>query len=127
MSANRASTIERILNGIENYVEDWRKENAARQGDAEANRDELWAEAAERERLLREAVNEEESRQDALEEVTKRCRVVFVLHSGEVAGTLEDFAAARGPAGEGDPRRRQLLDRLGGRGLVAGIRGVRVK
>lgn len=95
MSANRASTIERILNGIENYVEDWRKENAARQDDAEANRDELWAEAAERERLLREAVNEEESRQDSLEEVTKRCRVVFVLHSEEVAGTLEDFAAAR--------------------------------
>jgi hypothetical protein len=41
---------------IEDRLEEWRGDAAARQREVEANRDMLWAEAEERERLLAEAM-----------------------------------------------------------------------
>lgn len=84
--------IERIVHRIEEHIEEWRREDAARKREADENRDRLWAAAAERERLLVEAINEEESRLSSLEEITKQHRLVFVAHSEEVARTLEEFA-----------------------------------
>jgi len=86
------SMIERIVHRIEEHIEEWRKQDAARKREADENRDELWAAAAERERLLVEVINEEESQHDSLEEITKQHRLVFVAHSEEVAQTLEEFA-----------------------------------
>jgi len=92
MGKHRASAIERILNRIEEHVEDWRKRESALQAEADASRGRLWAEAAERERLLAEAVGAEEARRESIEELTMQHRVVFVLHREEVIETLEDFA-----------------------------------
>ena len=52
MSEHHASAIERVLHRIEEHLEDWRKRDAALQAEADASRGRLWAEAAERERLL---------------------------------------------------------------------------
>jgi hypothetical protein len=86
------SVIERVVHGIEDHIEKWRMVTAEREREADANRDTLWAAAAERERLLVEAINKEESRRDSLEEITKQQRLVFVAHSEEVASALEEFA-----------------------------------
>ena len=61
MGERRTSMIERIVRGIEDRIEEWRGQDKARHTEAEANRDALWAEAAERERLLAEALGEEET------------------------------------------------------------------
>ena len=74
-------------------MEDWRSRDAARHAEADAFRGMLWAEAAERERLLAEAMGEEETRRESIEELTKQHRVVFVLHREEVSETLEDFVS----------------------------------
>ena len=58
MGERRASMIERIVRGIEDRIEEWRAQEKARHAEAEASRDALWAEAAERERLLAEAMGE---------------------------------------------------------------------
>jgi len=95
MSERRASMIERIVQRVEEHIEEWRREDAARKREAEANRDRLWAAAAEREKALVEAINEEESQRASLEEITKQHKLVFVVHSEEVAQTLETFAAEK--------------------------------
>lgn len=95
MREQRTSMIERVVHRIEEHIEEWRRQDAARHREAEANRDELWAAAAEREKVLVETINEEESRRDSLEEITKEHQVVFVAHSEEVARTLEEFASQR--------------------------------
>jgi hypothetical protein len=59
MGEQRTSRIERILRRVEEHVEDWRRRDTARHAEADAFRDMLWAEAAERERLLAEAMGEE--------------------------------------------------------------------
>ena len=92
MGEHRTPVIERIVRRIEEHIEDWRRRDAARAAEAEAHRDELWAAAAERERYLAEVIGEEESRGVSAEEVMKEHRVVFVVHSEEVAQTLEIFA-----------------------------------
>jgi hypothetical protein len=92
MGERRTSAMERILQRIEEHVENWRKQDATLKAEADASRSQLWAEAAERERLLAEAVGEEEARRESIEELTKEHRVVFVLHREEVIETLEDFA-----------------------------------
>ena len=61
MGEHRTSRIERIVHRIEEHIEDWRRQDAVRYADAEANREHLWGEAAERERLLVEARGEEEA------------------------------------------------------------------
>lgn len=93
MGEQRTSRMERILRRVEEHVEEWRSRDAARHAEADAFRDMLWAEAAERERLLAEAMGEEEARRESIEELTKQHRVVFVLHREEVSETLEDFTS----------------------------------
>ena len=92
MGEQSGSAIERILNRIEEHIEDWRRRDSALQAEADASRSRLWAEAAERERLLAEAVGAEEARRESIEELTKQNRVIFVLHREELVETLEDFA-----------------------------------
>ena len=95
MGERRTSMIERIVQRVEEHIEDWRRRDAARAAEADANRDQLWAAAAERERMLAELVSEEEARRESAEEVMKEHRVAFVVHSEEVAQTLEAFAAEK--------------------------------
>ena len=52
----RPNPIESVLRRIEEHVARWREEEQARETEAEADRDELWAQAAERERLLVETI-----------------------------------------------------------------------
>jgi hypothetical protein len=84
--------IERIVHRVEERIEDWRRRDAARAAEADANRDQLWAAAAERERMLAEVMGEEEARRASIEEVMKEHRVAFVVHTEEVAQTLQIFA-----------------------------------
>ena len=91
MGDKRLSTTERIVHRIEEHIEEWRERDNALKGEAEANRDALWAEAAERERLLAEAIGEETGRGSA-EGLAKQERVVFVMHTEEVSRALETFA-----------------------------------
>ena len=116
MGEHRGSPIERILHRIEEHLEDWRKRNAALQAEVDASRSRLWAEAAERERLLAEAVGAEEARRESIEELTKQHRVVFVLHHAEVEETLEDFVR------EGD-RLVSVVPRRGGETISEGLKG----
>ncbi len=116
MSEHHTSAIERVLHRIEEHLEDWRKRDAALQAEADASRSRLWAEAAERERLLAEAVGAEESRRESIEELTKQHRVVFVLHRTEVEETLEDFVRA------GD-RLVSVVPRRGGETISEGLKG----
>jgi hypothetical protein len=95
MDEKRTSMIERIVQRVEEHIEDWRKRDAARAAEADANRDQLWAAAAERERMLAEVMGEEEAHRVSVEEVMKKNRVAFVVHSEEVAQTLEAFAAEK--------------------------------
>ena len=88
--------IERIVQRVEEHIEDWRRRDAARAAEADANRDQLWAAAAERERMLAEVLGEEEARRTSVEEVMNEHRVAFVVHSEEVAQTLESFATDKG-------------------------------
>ena len=93
MGEQRTSRIKRVLQRVEEHVEVWRKRDAALKAEADLARDQLWAEAAERERLLAEAMGEEVARRGSIEELTRQHRVVFVLHREEVGETLEDFAS----------------------------------
>jgi hypothetical protein len=95
MGEQRTSMIERLVQRVEEHIEDWRRRDAARAAEADANRDQLWAAAAERERMLAELVSEEEARLESVEEVMKEHRVAFVVHSEEVAQTLETFVAEK--------------------------------
>ena len=116
MGEQGGSAIERILNRIEEHIEDWRRRDSALQAEADASRSRLWAEAAERERLLAEAVGAEEARRESIEELTRENRVVFVLHREELIETLEDFAR------EGD-RLVSVVPRRGGETISQGLKG----
>ncbi len=116
MGQRHASAIERILNRIEEHIEDWRRRDSSLQAEADASRSRLWAEAAERERLLAEAVGAEEARRESIEELTKENRVVFVLHREELVETLEDFAS------RGD-RLVSVVPRRGGESISQGLKG----
>lgn len=116
MGERRASAIERILQRVEEHVEDWRRRNSALQAEAEASRSRLWAEAAERERLLAEAVGAEETRRESIEDLTRDNRVVFVLHREEMIETLEEFAR------QGD-RLVSVVPRRGGETISQGLKG----
>ena len=116
MGEHRGSPIERILHRIEDYLEDWRKRESAFQAEADEGRSRLWAEAAERERLLAEAVGAEEERRKSIEELTMQHKVVFVLHRDEVVESLEDFAR------QGD-RLVSVVPRRGGETISEGLKG----
>src|SRR5215207_3970542 len=117
MGEKRTSMIERIVSRVEEHIEEWRKRDAARHAEAEAHRDQLWAAAAERERLLAEVIGEEEAHQASAEEIMKEHRVVFVVHSEEVAQTLETFAR------EGDRLVRAIPSTRGSYAKEMGIKG----
>ena len=95
MGGQRVSTIEKILHRAEDRLEGWRRRDQARQAEAEADRDKLWAEAKEREELLAEAALEAESHRGSVEALTDRHRFVFVVHSDEETRKLETFASER--------------------------------
>ena len=95
MDEKRTSMIERIVQRVEEHIEDWRRRDAARAAEADANRDQLWAAAAERERMLAEVMGEEEAHRVSVEEAMKENKVALVVHSEEVAQTLEAFAAEK--------------------------------
>lgn len=116
MGEQRTSRMRRILQRIETHIEEWRRRDAVLKAEADLARDQLWAEAAERQRLLAEAMGAEEARRGSIEELTKQHRVVFVLHREEVGGTLEDFA------GQGD-RLVSVVPRKGGESISAGLKG----
>ena len=116
MGEQGGSAIERILNRIEEHIEDWRRRDSALQAEADASRSRLWAEAAERERLLAEAVGAEEARRESIEELTKANRVIFVLHREELAETLEEFAR------QGD-KLVSVVPRRGGETISPGLKG----
>jgi ABC-type Fe2+-enterobactin transport system substrate-binding protein len=116
MGEQSGSAIERILNRIEEHIEDWRRRDSALQAEADASRSRLWAEAAERERLLAEAVGAEEERRESIEELTKQNRVIFVLHREELAETLEEFAR------QGD-KLVSVVPRRGGETISPGLKG----
>jgi hypothetical protein len=109
--------IERIVNRVEEHIDEWRRRDAARAAEAEANRDQLWAAAAERERLLAEVLGEEEAHRASVEEVMKEHRVVFVVHSEEAAQTLETFAR------EGDRLLKAIPSTRGSYAKEMGIKG----
>ncbi len=116
MGERRPSAIERILQRVEEHVEDWRKRDSALQAEADASRSRLWDEAAERERLLAEAVGAEEEHRESIEELTKQNRVVFVLHREELVETLEEFAR------QGD-KLVGVVPRRGGETISQGLKG----
>jgi hypothetical protein len=116
MGEQRTSRLKRILQRVEEHVEDWRKRDAALSAEADAMRGQMWAEAAERERLLAEAMASEEDGRASIEDLTKEHRVVFVLHREEVVETLEDLAS------QGD-RLVSVVPRKGGEAVTAGLKG----
>lgn len=94
MSNERSGgAIERMLGKVEDRVEQWRKEDAARKMEAEENREMLQAEAAEREKMLAEAISDEE--EDSPISDSGQQDVVYVVHSGETGQTLRDLADGR--------------------------------
>src|SRR4028118_1329170 len=116
MGEQRTSRLKRILQRVEEHVEDWRKRDAALSAEADAMRGQMWAEAAERERLLAEAMESEEDGRASIEDLTKEHRVVFVLHRAEVVETLEDLAS------QGD-RLVSVVPRKGGEAITGGLKG----
>jgi fructose-1-phosphate kinase PfkB-like protein len=88
----RLNLIESVLRRIEEHVARWREEMRAREAEVEADQDKLWAEAAERERLLAETIEGEESQQRAAGEICQEQRVVFVIHSQEAKEALEGLS-----------------------------------
>jgi len=116
MGEQRTSRLKRILQRVEEHVEDWRKQDAALKAEADLMRGQMWAEAAERERLLTEAMESEEDGGAYIEDLTKEHRVVFVLHREEVVETLEDLAS------QGD-RLVSVVPRKGGEAVTAGLKG----
>ncbi len=117
MGERRQSMIERVVHRVEEHIEEWRRRDAARAAEAEANRDQLWAAAAERERMLAEIIGEEEAQRTSAEEVMKEHKLVFVVHSEEVAQTLEAFAR------EGDRLVRAIPSTRGSYAREMGIKG----
>ncbi len=91
----REGFIQRVLHRIERHVEEAGERMRVREEELEHYRETLWAEAAERERLLVRVVSEEETRERSLEEVAKEHRVAFVVHSEEAGGALQELAAGR--------------------------------
>jgi hypothetical protein len=114
----RTSMIERIVHRVEEHIEQWRRQEAARAAEAEANRDQLWAAAAERERRLAEIIGEEEEAgRGSSEEIMKEHKVAFVVHSEEVSHTLESFA------GRGDRLVKVIPSSRGTYAKEQGIKG----
>lgn len=118
MGERHSSVLDRIglIHRIEEHIENWRLRDAEHRMEAEARRERLWAEAAERERLLAETMNSEQAPESSLERITAEQRMVFVVHSEQVARALKEFAS------EGE----RLVEVVPGRGEYAegsGLKG----
>ena len=94
MGERHTAMIERIVQRVEEHTEEWRQRDAARAAEAEANRNQLWAAAVERERHLAKIIGAEAERASS-EEIMKEHRLAFVMRSEEVAQTLETFAGEK--------------------------------
>jgi hypothetical protein len=88
----RTDWIEGVLRRIEEHIERWRAEQRAREQEAEADRDALWAEAIEREEALAESIEGEESRRRSAGEICQEQKAVFVVHSRETREALEGLS-----------------------------------
>jgi len=86
----RLNPIESVIRRIEERLALWREAQQARE--LEADRDRLWAEAAERERLLVETIEGEESRRSSVGEICRDKKAVFVIHSRETKEALEGLS-----------------------------------
>jgi hypothetical protein len=86
----KLNLIESVLRSIEERLALWREAQQARE--LEADRDRLWAEAAERERLLVETIEDEESRRSSVGEICRERKAVFVIHSRETKEALEGLS-----------------------------------
>ena len=93
MGRQRTSSIERFLQRIEERIEEWRQEHQARFVEVEASRSELWAETAEREKLLAEAVNRGEAEGIPAGDTPIQAPAIYVVHSGEAAQRLENLVS----------------------------------
>ncbi|MBA3424002.1 MAG: hypothetical protein H0U04_05530 [Rubrobacter sp.] len=89
----RETSIERLLHGIEGHIEEWRGRMSAREMEVQAHREQLLAEAAEREKLLAQAGGEKGDRERSFEEAAKEHRAAFIVHSEEAGKALEKFAS----------------------------------
>lgn len=114
MKEQRQSRLEKIVHSIEERIEVWREQDANRKMEADASREMLWAEAAEREKLLADSITDAEDHRPSVEEVTKQQKIVFVVHTDEVAKTLQTLAD------EGD----RLVKIMPGRGSRVGGAGL---
>lgn len=85
--------IERVVQNVEQHVQQWREADAARKVEAERHRDALMAEAVERERLLAESIGEEEARGLSSRQAAVEHGAVFVAHSEEGGKALEELAS----------------------------------
>lgn len=109
--ADRESYIERLLHRIEQHMEDWQHRTTMREEELQAHRSMLWADGAEREKMLvQQVAEEEEAKERSLEQIAKDHRVAFVVHSEEVGEALKEFASKRAclvnvvPANDSDQR-----------------------
>ena len=101
MQQQHQSRLERIIHGIEERIEEWRTQDAARKMEAEANREMLWAEAAERERREAEArrrkAEEDAARREAEAEERRRALAIrnrelnrlASLYAGAITSKIE--------------------------------------
>lgn len=89
----KETSSERVLRGIEGRIQEWRARMGARETELHAQREALWTEMAEREKLLAQSATAEgEARERSLEEAAREHRAVFVAHSEEAGRALERFA-----------------------------------
>jgi hypothetical protein len=119
----RGSVIGRIRHGIDRRLEEWRRQDQARNAEAEADRDKLWAEAKERQKLLakphRRGGSAARLPRRGHRAAPLRCALRGGVRSARSLGSRET------PPREGRARRRE--HRRGTQGFVVGLRGVGVK
>jgi hypothetical protein len=107
MAEHCVSVIEGMVHKVEDRIAEWRRHEAALESEAAANRSRLWAEAAERQRLVAATIGHEETRRGAPARETAEHELVFVVASDAFADALEHFSPERDrlvrvmPAGEG--------------------------
>ena len=93
MGVGHESLVERVVRGAEEHIARWRREEAARESEVDANRAALWAEATEREKALNHAIRRESDTARAT--LDDQFRVIFVVASDEVSDALQNFSPQR--------------------------------
>lgn len=67
----KETSIERLLHRIEGHFEEPRERTRTREEEVQTYGGKLWAEAAEREKLLVQAISDEETSERSLEDICK--------------------------------------------------------